>query len=92
MKLLREDGYMTVTGVTLMPANAFARGWLVPDHARLEKMNNVTSAYQEAVSSLIKLQSECENSLPPQKFDGMNRILNDVQRRLGKIEPMLMDS
>ncbi len=26
-------------------------------------MNNVRSAYQEAVSSLINLQSECKNSL-----------------------------
>jgi hypothetical protein len=55
-------------------------------------MNNVTSAYQEAVSSLINLQSECKNSLPLEKFDGVNRILNDVQRRLSKIEPMLKDS
>jgi len=55
-------------------------------------MNNVTSAYQEAVSSLINLLSECKNSLPPEKFDGVNRILNDVQRRLSRIEPMLKDS
>jgi len=55
-------------------------------------MNNVTSAYQEAVSSLINLQSECKNSLPPEKLDGVNRILNDVQRRLSRLEPMLKDS
>jgi hypothetical protein len=55
-------------------------------------MNNVTSAYQEAVSSLIKLQSECQNNLPPKVLDGVNRILNDVQRRLSKLEPMLKDS
>jgi hypothetical protein len=55
-------------------------------------MNNVTSAYQEAVSSLIKLQSECNNTLPPAKLDGVDRILNDVQRRLSRIEPMLNDS
>jgi hypothetical protein len=55
-------------------------------------MNNVTWAYQEAVSSLINLQSECKNSLQPEKFDGVNRILNDVQRRLSKIEPMLKNS
>jgi hypothetical protein len=58
----------------------------------LAKMNNVTSAYQEAVSSLINLRSECKNSLPPERLDGVNRILNDVQRRLSKIEPMLKDS
>lgn len=55
-------------------------------------MNSVISAYQDAVSSITKLQSECENSLPPQKFDGVKRILNDVQRRLSRIEPMLKDS
>jgi len=50
-------------------------------------MNNVTSAYQEAVSSLINLESECKNSLPPEKLVGVNKILNDVQRRLSKLEP-----
>jgi hypothetical protein len=55
-------------------------------------MNNVTSAYQEAVSSLINLESECKNNLPPEKLDGVNKILNDVQRRLSKLEPMLKDS
>ena len=45
-------------------------------------MNNVTSAYQEAVSSLIKLQSECENSLPLREIDGVRPILKDVQLRL----------
>jgi hypothetical protein len=55
-------------------------------------MNNVTAAYQEAVSSLIKLQSECEKSLPPGRLDGVNRILNELQRRLSRIEPMLKDS
>jgi hypothetical protein len=55
-------------------------------------MNNVTSAYQEAVSSLINLHSECENSLPSEIFDGVDRILNDVKRRLSKIEPMLKNS
>jgi hypothetical protein len=55
-------------------------------------MNNVTAAYQEAASSLIKLQSECEQTLPPGAFDGVNRILKDVQRRLSRIEPMLKDS
>jgi hypothetical protein len=55
-------------------------------------MNSVTSAYQEAVSSLINLHSECENSLPPEIFDGANRILIDVKRRLRKIEPMIKDS
>jgi hypothetical protein len=55
-------------------------------------VKNVTAAYQDAVSSLIKLQSDCEVSLPPERFDGVNRILNDVQRRLSRIEPMLKDS
>jgi len=55
-------------------------------------MNNVTSAYQETVSSLIKLLSECQNSLPPRVLDGVTRILNDVQRQLSRIEPMLKDS
>jgi hypothetical protein len=55
-------------------------------------MDNVTAAYQEAISSLINLQSECKNSLPPERLDGVNRILNDVQRRLSRIEPMLKDS
>ena len=54
-------------------------------------MNNVTSTYREAVSSLIKLQSECEESLPPEIFDGVERILKDAQRRLSKIEPILKD-
>jgi hypothetical protein len=61
-------------------------------HESLAKMNNVISAYQEAVSTLVKLHSECKNNLPPDKFDGANRILNDVQRRLSKIEPMLKES
>jgi hypothetical protein len=61
-------------------------------HASFAKMNNVISAYQEAVSALVKLHSECENDLPPDKFDRANRILNDVQRRLSKIEPMLKES
>jgi len=38
------------------------------------------------------LQSECQNNLPPKVLDGVNRILNDVQRRLSKLEPMLKDS
>jgi hypothetical protein len=54
-------------------------------------MNNVTSAYEEAVSSLINLHSECENTLPPEIFDGVNRILNDVKRRLERIAPMIKD-
>ena len=60
--------------------------------ASFAKMNNVISAYQEAVSALVKLHSECENDLPRDKFDRANRILNDVQRRLSKIEPMLKES
>ena len=55
-------------------------------------MNNVILAYQEAVSSLVRLHSECKNNLPPDKFDRVNRILNDVQRRLSRIEPMLKES
>jgi hypothetical protein len=56
------------------------------------EMNNVTSAYQEAVSSLIKLQADCKESLSPRTFEGVNRILNDMQRRLSRIEPILKDS
>ncbi len=55
-------------------------------------MNNVTLAYQEAVSSVINLRSECLKNLPADKFDGVNRILNDVLRRLSRVEPMLKDS
>jgi hypothetical protein len=61
-------------------------------HKRLAKMNNVILAYQEAVSSLVRLHSECKNNLPPDKFDRVNRILNDVLRRLSRIEPMLKES
>jgi len=57
-----------------------------------QKMNEVTSTYQEAVSSLIKLQSECQNNLPPRVLEGVKKILTDVQRRLSKVEPMLKDS
>jgi hypothetical protein len=55
-------------------------------------MNNVTSAYQKAVSSLIDLQSECKASLPPEELDHVNRILNEVQRRLRKLEPIIKAS
>jgi hypothetical protein len=55
-------------------------------------MDNVARAYQEAISSLINLHSECENRLPPETLDGVKRILNGVKRRLRKIEPMLKDS
>jgi hypothetical protein len=62
------------------------------DPTEFASMNNVTSAYQEAVSSLIRLQLERKVRLPPMALDSVNRILNDVQRRLSKIEPMLKDS
>jgi hypothetical protein len=55
-------------------------------------MDNVASAYRQAISSLINLQSECENNLAPEKLDAVNRILNDMKRRLRKIEPVLKDS
>jgi hypothetical protein len=55
-------------------------------------MDNVASAYRQAISALINLQSDCENNLPPDVLDEVNRVLNDVKRRLRKIEPMLKDS
>jgi hypothetical protein len=60
--------------------------------SRWSKMDNVASAYRQAISSLINLQSECENNLAPEKLDAVNRILNDMKRRLRKIEPVLKDS
>ena len=54
-------------------------------------MNNVTAAFQEAVSSLIKLQSECEQTFAEEKLDRVSRILKNVQLRLSRIEPMLKD-
>jgi hypothetical protein len=55
-------------------------------------MDNVASAYREMISTLINLQSECENNLSAERLDGVIRILNDVKRRLRKIEPILKDS
>jgi hypothetical protein len=49
-------------------------------------------AYREAISSLINLHSELEDRLAPETLDGVKRILDDVKRRLRKIEPMLKDS
>ena len=55
-------------------------------------MDNIASAYREAISSLINLQSECENNLSAEKLDGVIRILNDVKGRLRRIESLLKDS
>jgi hypothetical protein len=55
-------------------------------------MDNVASAYREAISSLINLQSECESQLSVENLDRVNHVLNDVKRRLRKIEPLFKDS